>query len=211
MGLFHFFHVYGDGDWERAAGEHLAALEYSALIDSLDAIFYGVVGCEANRRRVREIMPGECVVEADTGWEQVTLSKVRDFAQVQSGLLLYAHTKGASSRSDLAQVWRRSMIYDSVLRWREAIAGLEDADVAGSHWLKSPDPEHREHKHFFGGNFWWARMSYLRELPALRTEHRYQAEGWIGLGDPKPFVLREGFAHRHNMRQEPLPFDPVEI
>jgi hypothetical protein len=54
-------------------------------------------------------------------------------------------------------------------------------------------PEHSEHKHFFGGNFWWARTNYLRALPPVEVEHRWQAEGWIGLADPSVKIMREGF------------------
>jgi hypothetical protein len=211
MALHHFFHVFADGSWRLPLGEHLAALKHSGLARNLDGFYYGVVGSEDRRKQVKKVLPGECVAEAETGWEQVTLSKVREFAQHHSGLLLYGHTKGAGFPRKLADLWRRSMIYDNVVRWQEAVEGLQQADVAGSHWLTSPDHEHKHHRYFFGGNYWWAHLDYLRTLPPVGNDHRHQAEGWIGLRDPKPFILRDGYAHGFNMRQEPLPFDAVEI
>jgi hypothetical protein len=36
----------------------------------------------------------------------------------------------------------------------------------------------------FGGNFWWARSDLIHRLPPIETETRWDAEGWLGLGDP---------------------------
>ena len=211
MTLWHFFHIYADGQWQEPVSEHLGALQQSGLADNLDGIYYGLVGAPKARDTVKQVMPGTCVAEADKGWEQVTLDSLREFSKDHNGLVLYGHTKGAWSQSALAAQWRRSMILDNVWRWREAVAGLQDRDVAGSHWLKSNDKEHEDHKYFFGGNFWWAHLSYIRSLPPLKWEHRHQAEGWIGLGNPKPFQLREGYSHSGNFHRGKLPFDAVEI
>jgi hypothetical protein len=64
-----------------------------------------------NRRKVKRALRHYVTVEADEGWEQVTLNKLRDFCQTDDGAVLYAHTKGAWSQTELARVWRVS--YDS--------------------------------------------------------------------------------------------------
>lgn len=193
--IFHFYHVYADGEWKRAADFHMTAMKHSGLWDALDGFYLGLVGSEENCEDVKEYLPGEVIAEERSGWEQVTLEVLQDFCEWEDGHIFYAHTKGAWSNTDLAAVWRESMTYDNVIRWRDIIWRLDSYDGAGAFWLKSAEPEHREHQYFFAGNFWWANASYIRKLPPVGTEHRYQAEGWIGLADdPKMYCLREGLS-----------------
>lgn len=208
--FYGFVHVYADGAWQRPLGELLGALAYNGLYERLAGLYFGIVGSVENRAKVRAVIPGEVVAEADTGWEQVTLSALHSFSENRDGLVFYAHTKGAWSDSRLAHTWRHSMIADTLLRWREIAQHMPPAEAAGPFWLKSSEPEHREHKYFFAGNFWWAQLSYVRELPAVKTEHRFQAEGWVGLNDPEVYCTREGLSFWGNFAG-PLPFDAVEI
>jgi hypothetical protein len=201
MNLSHFYHVYADGDWEITATEHMEELLISGLLDELDNLFLGIVGSKENRERVKRYLPGVTVAEADTGWEQVTLNAVHDFAQTDNGAIFYAHTKGAWAGSELAKSWRVSMTHDTVTRWQECVKALQTHETAGAYWLRSSQPEHEEHEHFFAGNFWWARSDYVRTLDPVKTDTRYQAEGWIGLGKPTAYVMREGLAHWGNFWQ----------
>jgi hypothetical protein len=190
--LSHFYHVYADGDWQRPAKEHMEELSVSGLLDELENLFLGIVGTKENRATVSRELPGVPVAEAETGWEQVTLNAVHEFAQTDPGAIFYAHTKGAWSQSKLADRWRVSMTHDTVNRWRECVQHLQDVDACGPYWIKSQMPEHREHKHFFGGNYWWARSEYVRTLEPVKSETRFQAEGWIGLKDPTVANMRTG-------------------
>jgi hypothetical protein len=193
MKLTHFYHVYADGDWETPAYEHIEELFISGLLDELDNMFIGIVGSKENRDKVKRNFAGVVVAEADEGWEQVTLSEVLKFAEYSSDAIFYAHTKGAWSNTPLAKDWRESMTHDTVTRWQECVSSLRDHDAAGAFWLKSVEPEHHDHDFFFAGNFWWATANYVRSLAPVKTENRFQAEGWIGLGKPTVKVMREGF------------------
>jgi hypothetical protein len=192
--LTHFYHVFADGDWRAPARDHFAALEKSNLIEHLDSIRLGIVGSKPNREQVKTELPGVVVAESETGWEQVTLTKAHHFAQSDDGAIFYAHTKGAFALSEFAARWRVSMIHDTVTGWRECVEALDEVDAVGSYWLKSWEPEHSDHGFFFAGNFWWAQSAYLRKLDPVKNDHRYQAEGWIGLGNPSVRVIREGSA-----------------
>lgn len=208
MSLAHFYHVYADGAWEKPVREHVSLLVKSGLMENLGYAAVGIVGKPENRRKVRNLLGWDfdIVAEANTGWEQVTIEKMHFYAQFSDDAILYAHTKGAYSNDALAKAWRESMTEDTVVRWREAVTALEKYDVAGPYWLKSDQPEHREHGFFFAGNFWWANSDYLAKLPPVKTEHRFQAEGWIGLGDPKAFVMRHGLSFWGNFA--PLSVQP---
>ena len=198
MRLSHFYHVYADGDWLTPATEHFEELRVSGLLDELDGIYLGVVGSRENRRKVKRALRHHVVVEAVEGWEQVTLNKLHDFCQTDDGAVLYAHTKGAWSRDELARVWRVSMTHDVVTRWRECVHGLAKVQAAGPFWLKSWEPEHANHESFFAGNFWWARSDYVRTLEPVGLENRFQAEGWVGLGKPSVKIMREGYSYWGN-------------
>jgi hypothetical protein len=190
--LTHFYHVFADGEWLKPAQEHFKALVTSELLENLNMIHLGIVGSRENRLQVAKTLPGVVVAEADKGWEQVTLQKLHQHAQTDNGALFYAHTKGAWSQSILADRWRASMTHDTVTRWRDCVEALQTVQACGAHWIRSHMPEHREHEHFFGGNFWWARSDYVSTLDPVKTDTRFQAEGWIGLNNPSVTNLRIG-------------------
>ena len=210
MSLFHFFHVYADGEWEKPLRQHLTALDVSGLRDNLDGLFFGLVGSRENRALVKKVLPGSVVAESDRGWEQVTINALHEFSHTNNGLVLYGHTKGAWSNSRFADRWRETMIHDTVLGWRQVIEHLPPYEVAGAFWLRSQEPEHRHHEFFFAGNFWWADLSYVRRLPPVLNQHRFQAEGWIGLAQPNALSTRGGLAVSSNF-VDGLPFDAPEI
>lgn len=198
MKLVHFYHVYADGLWREPVLHHIDSLNESGLMDELDEVFIGLVGSEENRKRVEQVCPGVVVAEAETGWEQVTIEALHQYAKDNDAHILYAHTKGAWSDSELARQWRISMTYDTVIRWRDCVEALSRVDAVGAHWLKSNEVEHSEHDHFFAGNFWWANTDYLRKLQPVRNETRYNAEGWIGLAQPRVKDMRGGYAYWGN-------------
>jgi len=201
--LTHFYHVYADGGWQDAALHHVHNLYSSGLMSALDEMYIGIVGRPDCRREVRHKLPGVVIAEADVGWEQVTLSALHDYAKSTDAHILYAHTKGAWSATEFAKRWRVSMTYDTVARWDECVPQLGSHDAVGPFWWKSNDPMHAGHKSFFAGNFWWARSDYLRTLPPLANEHRYQAEGWIGLNEPSIVNMRPGPALPDNFWRAP--------
>ena len=103
-----------------------------------------------------------------------------------SAAVLYLHVKGASVRSHrmaAADAWRRYMLHFLVDRHEEALSHLNECDVCGVDWRRSPVPH-------FSGNFWWARSEYISKLPDVQSlsgaassplSPRHNAEFWIGM------------------------------
>ena len=179
MKINHFYHVYTDGDWVEAVDEHCTALKEHGLADELDGFYLGLVGTEENRLTalsritMHHNMNAEVIAEAPFQWEQVTLEPLRRFSTTNDGYVLYAHTKGAANHTPINIAWRSSMCYYNVVKWRDAVAKLDEGYKAvGCHWVNDA---------IFGGNYWWAKTSYLKLLPTLRMDHRWRAEEWIGL------------------------------
>jgi hypothetical protein len=199
--MYHFYHIYADGQWQRPLGDHIKALKKTELINFLEPIKFGIVGSDFNLKEVINFIESqninyEIVNHQHYGWEQVTQNKIYEFAQDNNGLVFYAHTK-ASYRGDPGQhEWRETMTYYNVVRWKECIDALNDHDTAGCFWM-TPLPqmtEHSGHKSFYAGTFWWTTLNYIRKLPAPNMEHRYRAEGWIGLANEvKPFSFAPGW------------------
>lgn len=180
MRVAHFYHLWRPGQWREPAHEHLDALVQSGFEGPVHLSFAGT--------------------------EHETLERVREYAQRNEGAVLYAHTKGASDPSDFNARWRRSMTDRLVRDWRANLAHLEGHDAVGCHWLTAarfpdrrdcPPEQGNVSVPFFGGNFWLARCEYLRTLPPCPQENRWDAERWIGMGDPRVFDLLPGWPADH--------------
>lgn len=159
----------------------------------------GIVGHPHRRRDLRghleRRLPGITYLEADAAWEHLTLNEVRRWAQRQDSecAVLYAHTKGAYHGDEINTPWRQSMTRHLVGGWRQCVELLSDYDAVGCHWLTPQEWPGAVTSPFFGGNFWWARASYLAGLPPLESDNRHDAEIWIGLGAPRVHDLMPGW------------------
>ena len=204
----HFYHVWAEGAWAEPVTEHIAALreaEFSAPMT------IGLVGPAADRHIARAAIGGRLAalrlpdvewIEQGSGFEQVTLAAALRWVLMNplgDAAVFYAHTKGAYRRTEGNAVWRRSMTRRLVGGWRDCLGRLaEGYETVGCHWL-TPERDHRPPDHpvvtpFYGGNFWWARASYIgRSLPEPSVSSRFDAEKWIGLGDPVACDLLPGW------------------
>lgn len=202
----HFYHVYAGGAWAEPVTEHIAALRAACLAP---AMTIGLIGPAQDRRIAKDAIGGRLAplllpevdwIEQDSGFEELTLAAVRQWAAAApaDAVVLYAHTKGAYHPDGGNAEWRRSMTRHVVGDWDSCLRLLEDGhDTVGCHWL-TPERHHRPPTHpvvspFYGGNFWWARASYIRRLPAVATSDRFAAEQWIGLGNPRAADLLPGW------------------
>lgn len=194
----HYYHCYAAGAWERPAAEHVAALAGAGLHTDMTI---GLIGAPGERGKARDIIGAaladaglpapERWVEADTGWEQVTLQQIHfDVHRIPGAFpALYAHTKGAHNDTPVNRAWRRAMTRELVGGWRHCTSLLNEGhDTAGCHWVSAGGPS------FYGGNFWWATASYLRTLPPPDRENRWRAETWVSsASSPHAADLKPGW------------------
>jgi hypothetical protein len=179
--LAHWYHIWADGAWQAPLTEHLTALDESGLGKALDARYAGVVGSPENCQAAIDALGGgwQVAVTAPDGAEEVTLRKLHASA-AQDGTVLYAHTKGAYRAAPSSVLWRRRMTEYAVGMWERCAAALDDGyDCAGPHWI-TPEAGWPVPAPFFAGNFWWARLDFLRRLPVPGGADRWAAEQWIG-------------------------------
>ena len=144
-----FLHIWSAGAWQEPVTEILDAL---AAREFPGAVHVGLVGPQESRLRALNALGDvQVAAEADSGFEQVTLAPLHEYAQHNDDAVMYAHTKAASDPSPWKVTWRQSMIQHLLLRWADALRGLEaGADLAGAHWIDDGTPPH------FSGNFWMA-------------------------------------------------------
>ena len=198
MNLAAWFHCWTPGEWSEPTLEFADALQESGFTGP---VFLGLIGDPLWCASARGVFPeAQVAVEADSGFEQVTLAKVREYAlDHPDNAVLYCHSKGSADATEFRKAWRRSMTRRVVSDWRANLAHLDRFDAVGCHWLTAEQfsswapLEFPDGTPFFGGNFWMARCDYLRTLPEPSTRSRFDAERWIGLGDPRVLELRPGW------------------
>lgn len=189
--IHHFYHIYADGEWQEPLREHMDAVTKHGLDSVLNGFHVGVVGSGDNRLAALAALdkyevPYSIAAEAEQGWEQVTMNRIWSFVQGRNGLVLYGHTKGAANPTPINHAWRKSMIFYNVVNWETATGHLFDQsiDTVGTHWCNNA---------FWGGTYWWARASYLARLQPPLSESRFQAEEWIGSGQPRIVDMNPGW------------------
>ena len=208
MGLIHYYHIFCSDRFYPIVQEHFNACRKYGLLDEAQEVRIGLVGSQQMRDDAKILLRWfgdfSVVAEAEQGWEQVTLSHLQSSAQ-SGDVLFYAHTKGAFSGTEFAAQWRRTMCYENVVKWPDRVMDLANHTTSGAFWVRSSCEEHKEHQSFYGGNYWWTTGEYVHGLPPIRNDHRYQAEGWIGLHpNPNPFDCRPGDPVPANFRHGSL-------
>jgi predicted secreted protein len=190
--LHHFYHIYGSGNWEIPAKEHLQALKDSGLINEIYSFNFGIVGNYEERKEVKQFLKDNfisfnVVAETESGFEQETMDAIYDYAKDHKGYVLYAHTKNASNINDVHLKWRKSMTYFAVMNWKECIKLMDEGySAVGSHYLLVKNNQLVEDvknvKNDFGvfaGTFWWTDLDYIKYFPRVERNNRFDAEYWI--------------------------------
>lgn len=202
--VYHWYHIYADGNWEEMVKEHIFALRKFGLYDALTTLFVGFVGSPERVVEAQHYLESNRIefvtcATAASGWEQATQAHMWEFSQTNDGYCAYAHTKGASRGHDqLATLWRKGMTWHTFCRWETALNLLNcGIRVAGPHWmpLSHTGAEH-QHSHrytplgIFAGTFWWTTLKEIRTGDTPDLENRYCAEHWISQRNP-PLELDE--------------------
>jgi hypothetical protein len=115
------------------------------------------------------------IERSETVTENYTYRKIyKDCQGKQDFNVCYIHTKGATSTlrhlngSNPLQFknyyyWRQYMNWGVLQNWKACVYALETGfDVAGVNYYENPS------RHY-SGNFWWAKSSYIKNLPDPST------------------------------------------
>jgi hypothetical protein len=179
--------------------EQMAELRRSGLEEAASRIVVGVNGGDCDFAAAAMMAPGkaELVQHPDHfRGELPTMFLMQKWAKENPDwYVMYHHTKGAIHKNEpLYDVWRHRMQDAVVTNWRRAIKDMDAGiESVGAHWLTPEGWPALVTAPFWGGNFWWAKASFLNTLPQLRQTAMsraefYDAESWIGWGPRRPIV-----------------------
>lgn len=88
--------------------------------------------------------------------------------------------------------WRHFLEWGCIDMWKENVDKLDQHHTSGVNYSPVPWPH-------YSGNFWWARSDYVKNLehPIERmnkksgwADQRLSFESWIGIGNPKPYSIK---------------------
>lgn len=184
--IYIYYHVYQGGDPDilnDIVQEQLAYIQRSSLWGR----FNRLVVVTTHGRNLE--LPSDPRIEVRRGKgsivnERMTLQEMYRDMQGMDAVVLYWHTKGATSHSRPVTCWRRFLMEWTVSHWEEdAMLLLRSQGAVGpiySHypWGRSP----LGNTHFFAGNFWWSKSEHIRGLIepfSVSSEDRFVWEGWI--------------------------------
>jgi len=118
---------------------------------------------------------------------------------------LYIHNKGSYTQTVGNYNWRKYMEYFCIEKWKECVEKLDEGyELVGAAYLDNAQED--ENAHYFAGNFFWARSSYIKRCHHLKSPPevgfkpqmpnqphlRYDLEPWHASGNPKWFEMHPG-------------------
>lgn len=201
-----FYHVAMMNNYEEVFQEQIQTLQKSQILSNI--IFHiNFVGPQKNKKRLLKY-----IKELDSKYniKIYTYEKLEDYEfstlnllkrstfQGTRNIVGYIHTKGVSKPDDTGRIeWRKRMMKDCILKWRECFELLNYHDICGRNWKTNLIKRFTSNSYGrYAGNFWWATESYIRTLPnPLKfKKERFLAEIWIGMSSraPKLFDWRKG-------------------
>lgn len=180
--IYGFQHICTIGNWEDVVLEQWQKIQDSGLYDWMQVLNCGVIGqreLNLTDEKIQVIHTSPKIEE----YEFRTLAFLHNFCKGNRGArVFYIHTKGVSNpRNRSKQDWRCLMEYFIIEQFRLCLHELKKVDIVGINWREGPYKRITPH---FSGNFWWARASYIASLPAPVGNSRFDAEFWIGKGNP---------------------------
>ena len=186
--------------------DQMLELERCGLLAATTEFHVGLNGGEESARMATLLIPPKAKIRLhglQCHNENRTIRMLEEWLPGhEDWLVFYFHAKGSTSppeRQSMSERWRMCMMRHCITNWRTCVSDLDKGcDAVGCHFMEPPatPPGQR----IFGGNFWWAKASYLSTLPSIlqrdrirfsgidSLDSRYESEVWIGNGPQKPRV-----------------------
>jgi len=187
--------------------DQMGLLKKSGLLDIASEVIIGVNGGIESTELANSILPPTFKIifhGLENKNENLTISEIEKWIPGhEDHLVLYFHCKGGSYAPNhgITTAWRNCMMKHLITNWKQCVDDLNSGyDAVGCHWLTEHDYPTLVHIPIFGGNFWWAKASFLATLPSIREasavilhgiqshSSRYEAEVWLGNGKQIPKI-----------------------
>lgn len=185
--------------------QQMRLLEKSGLLEAASHVHIGLNGTMEHAIKLGPHTPtkAELQLNGDKARSEIpTLRRLQKWLPGHEDWnVCYFHSKGITKTDYEPYIrWRRCMESRIIANWRRCVADLGlDYESVGAHWIsRQRNPQYDDDKlnagpdwnlngHIWGGNFWWAKASFLSSLPALPENsgcrhEDFLAEIWIGSG-----------------------------
>lgn len=180
MKIYHFYHIWADGNWQIPVSEHLEYLKKSNILD-VATLKIGLVGKIENRDAVKDFIKSynikfDICAEKELGYEEVTIDSIVDLED-DDAYILYMHSKGSFNDVAYEHHWRRNMTETLVLQWNYCLDLLKDHYLVGFDYTLKKDFINNTVPVTFSingsvnkpngtinSNFWWSCLRYLKPL-----------------------------------------------
>lgn len=200
--VYGIYHIFCDAKWEEMVREQMQRLADCGLLVASNKLYISCIAkneddikklvgilAEYSKDKIEFVS----VTTQPQKFEFPALDYMYEKSQHEDFYFYYFHTKGITYQTDIfggredkefrgfvakISAWRRMMEYFLMNQWQVAVNTLDEGyDTYGCYLF--PPFKNR----MYAGNFWWAKASYFRTLPALdedtKLHNRFMAEEWL--------------------------------
>lgn len=185
------YHAYLVGDWINLVQKQLNRLKKSGLYTAADKIFMTVNLSEDKKNDLLSILKKYEKINVDFFYENhaeyPAIKKIKEIGEEYDAKIFYFHTKGVSNnwktfndkefsdeKNENVNLWRESMEYFLIDKWKECINALESYDNVGMTCNGG----------WFWGNFWWSKSEHIKKTENVSLWGRWDYEAWLNKNTP---------------------------
>lgn len=162
-----FWHTYLVGDFKIIIQDQITKLFTSGLYDGVTSINVGI--SSPNQLNIEWIISllksydkFKYTIHTENDGEKPTMRLLMNYAKAHNCNIMYFHTKSVSNTGYNNILWRMSMDYNIIYKWKECIKILNDgADAVGCNLRYNTHVGYYPH---FSGTYWWSNSNYIKTL-----------------------------------------------
>lgn len=211
MNIAVWYHIALTPPIDRQAGltlfrEQMSLLKTSGLAASSAHTVIGVNGTNQDVKDLNGFAHGSIILHENCRSELPTLYALQKWLPGhEDWYVCYWHAKGVTHPGNEAYFrWRKCMELAVIVNHKRCLNDLDRGyQTVGCHWIDRtkyphendpPTPGWNFGGHIWGGNFFWAKASYLLTLPPLPQNSTCRAEDflaeiWPGSGFSQPIAF----------------------
>lgn len=181
MNNFIFYHVTAINDYLPRFEKTFRKIVNSDLINYTNTIFISLNG-KPEQANQFIIHPKIKIINLSENHpnEALTSNFIKNFSYlVDNANILYLHSKGVTRfgdpRINNINAWIDYMEYFLINNWYKCVYLLDKYNTVG---VELQTPPQFKHYHY-GGNFWWSKSSYIKDLKYCDTNDYYSSENWL--------------------------------
>jgi hypothetical protein len=206
-----YFHICQKNGWQRSFDLIFSYLKNSGLYNKSHEIRCGVISDDGNITQDERLNdPKIKIIVSGTSekYERPTLLHMKEYSYTDppNTAYYYLHTKGLRHYgTDCEQNvidWIKLLLYWNVSKWKIAVNMLNYFDIYGCNACFT------DH---YSGNFWWANVAHIKELPNYIEDYYIAPERWVCTKNDIMFnIYSSGLQGGHNY-YNPCPEETYRI